>query len=774
MAHAQAGPLDSKAPTCEHEMLRMVRFVIIALALAGCGGERGLPLRHWELQVPGPSPAFTQVTLPARLDQVTGPRFLLRTTEQLPPDLVGAPLELVIPDLGGLASLRAGGMPALENDPPRARVYRSRGPTIWEIPQTAVHDGTLELELSVERRWTQGAWIETVPRLVHAGGGGGQAATWLRICNLFVSGAALVALFQVGVTSLMVFFVDRRRRAYLWFGIQALLACFYPLFVLGWSQLIFGVYDVPMLAVALIVALAASVHFTHGFFDLGPASRTWRPAAALACLACVVCSGPFISTQVGAAVILAFFCAVVVFQVSTCVRLLKRHPDLSSATFLMLSWLGLGVTASPDLAAWLGLGDLLGGARLASVGLALFAAWLSLLLSRRHIVSLNRADELNVELEGRVEQLQRRGIEIEHLNEELRRQIAERSSQIFAALALSEQRRETAPELAVDEVIQGRYRVVGRLGAGGMGAVYEVVRVSDGRRLALKLAREVNGLALARLAREAQVACRVSHPNVVGILDVDVATSGFLYIVMELIEGAPLSADRARFGDAAWALPLLQQMAEGLKALHAADVVHRDLKPANILVTDDGRGGRLVKITDFGISLHTTGPHPLQRLDDLAVTAELGPHHATPPAADPEATATIAAQRLHGGKQTAPPAEPALTGTGMLPGTPAYIAPELVGGREHVSSSADLFAFGVIAFEMLTGARPFTEAPSLALLAGRQPPRSERLASRYPGAPVELAALIDACLAEDPAARPSAAQVVAVLTRILAAVAATA
>ncbi len=117
------------------------------------------------------------------------------------------------------------------------------------------------------------------------------------------------------------------------------------------------------------------------------------------------------------------------------------------------------------------------------------------------------------------------------------------------------------------------------------------------------MARELNGVALARLAREAQIASTMSHPNLVGVLDVDVATSGFLYIVMELVEGTSLGAQRERFGNADWALPLLQQIAAGITALHEAGVVHRDLKPGNVLVTTNTAGAAQIKIADFGISL---------------------------------------------------------------------------------------------------------------------------------------------------------------------------
>jgi len=110
--------------------------------------------------------------------------------------------------------------------------------------------------------------------------------------------------------------------------------------------------------------------------------------------------------------------------------------------------------------------------------------------------------------------------------------------------------------------------------------VYEAVRLPDGKRVALKILHAPrNGAELARLAREAEIASRIAHPNVVSVVDVDIAQSGALFIVMEYVAGASLDALGARYGELPWAWSILEQVAAGLAALHAAGVVHRDLKP---------------------------------------------------------------------------------------------------------------------------------------------------------------------------------------------------
>jgi serine/threonine-protein kinase len=256
------------------------------------------------------------------------------------------------------------------------------------------------------------------------------------------------------------------------------------------------------------------------------------------------------------------------------------------------------------------------------------------------------------------------------------------------------------------------------------------------------------------MAREAQMASTVAHGNVVGIVDVDVAASGFLFLVMELVEGEPLVAHRHRFGDPAWALPVLAQLADGLAALHKAGVVHRDLKPGNVLLT-----GATVKISDFGIALQADEAAPV---GDTTASLLAG--------APLDATGLLGGDAPEPGGPTAvlrglPGTSSPLTRTGLLPGTPAYIAPELAGGRAHVSPATDVFAFGVIAHELLTGEKPFAEPPILSLLDGRPVPAPHPLSRGWPGCPPELARLFDACLALAPAERPSASALARALGR---------
>lgn len=109
---------------------------------------------------------------------------------------------------------------------------------------------------------------------------------------------------------------------------------------------------------------------------------------------------------------------------------------------------------------------------------------------------------------------------------------------------------------------------------------------------------------------------------------------------------------------------------------------------------------------------------------------------------------------------------PSLTRTGQLPGTPAYIAPELVNGRDHVTPAADVFSFGVIACEMLARTRPFDEPPAISLLDRRKPQAVASLATIWPAAPAELVRLVDGALALDPRERPTAAELASAFPRL--------
>ena len=259
----------------------------------------------------------------------------------------------------------------------------------------------------------------------------------------------------------------------------------------------------------------------------------------------------------------------------------------------------------------------------------------------------------------------------------------------------------------------GHYDVTALIGEGGMGQVYRATDTQLGRDVALKILPDAFAAdpdRLARFQREAQVLASLNHPNIAQIHGIE-KSDDTQALVLELVEGATL-ADRIAKGPIPLdeALPIAKQIAEALEAAHEAGVIHRDLKPANIKVRDDGT----VKVLDFGLA---------KALD-------------TTPEGDPSQSPTLTA---------------AATQMGVILGTAAYMSPEQARGRP-VDKRADIWAFGCVLFEMLTGAKPFPgddTSQTLARVIDRDP--------AWDSLPTDLAPAVDTylrrCLEKDPRQR---------------------
>jgi serine/threonine-protein kinase len=531
---------------------------------------------------------------------------------------------------------------------------------------------------------------------------------------------------------------------------------------------VFGRYDVPALHISLAVAITASVEFTRSYFDLRARVRWLWPACAAVSAVTLLLPDPHTGNLVTAPILVAYLAGCLGYEIVLSAREARRRAGERRARYILASWIGMAVLGVPDFAYWCGLGDLTGGARVGSLGIAMIAFWLSMVLSAEHVATLRQRAALAAELSARVVELEAQGRENAQLNRELQRQIAERSGQLADALARIARLRPDEPEaLAPGAVVHDRYRVIRPIGAGGMGAVYEVERVTDGRRLALKVARRAHGEAVARLAREAQLAATVRHPHLVSVVDVDVASSGLLFLVMELVDGDSLRQLAPHHGEPSWAIPVLAQLADGLAALHASGVIHRDLKPSNVLVTTAADGDLAVKIVDFGIARqvdHDAGGDDGDDGDPLVDAPGAPPARGDVVEAEPEPP-TATAMGLPPDVASPPPRPRAdrLTRTGYVPGTPAYIAPELARGDAAVTTAADVYALGVIAFELLTGAPPFAR-PQVRLAARRE--RLDPLPTvdaRWRDAPPALVVALRACLHPEPAGRPTAAAIATLL-----------
>jgi len=256
------------------------------------------------------------------------------------------------------------------------------------------------------------------------------------------------------------------------------------------------------------------------------------------------------------------------------------------------------------------------------------------------------------------------------------------------------------------ELLAGRYELGPLLGQGGMAEVFEANDLRLGRKVAVKILRPALGSdpgVRERFEKEARTAARLSHPNVVGIIDTG-EDDGIAFIIMERLDGTTL-ADELRSGPLSEARvrSVGLQVLAALEAAHSAGIVHRDIKPANVLTCPDGR----VKVADFGI-----------------------------------ATAADEAQ--------------AITGTGLLIGTPAYLAPERLQGAA-ASPAADLYSLGSVLYQCLTGRRPFEGASTLELISAVRERAPEPIHALRPGVDPALVAVVEAALSKEPEDRPASA-----------------
>jgi serine/threonine protein kinase len=280
----------------------------------------------------------------------------------------------------------------------------------------------------------------------------------------------------------------------------------------------------------------------------------------------------------------------------------------------------------------------------------------------------------------------------------------------------------------IGRTIDDRYRILDRLGEGGMGTIYIAEHLTLGKRVALKTVHPEfagDGAVAERFAREATATAKLDHPHVASAIDYGILPEGGAYLVMQLVLGHSLHEEMDRHGAIAWprACAIASQIADALAAAHAKGIVHRDLKPENVMLEPRDDGSELVKVLDFGIArVQSSGDGDSIR---------------------PPAPTT-------GSRKAAPPR--ALTQVGMVVGTPGYMAPEQAKGSK-VDHRADLYALGVLLWEMISGLPLFDSEDFREILALQLTNDVRPLQETVPETdtiPAALQALVDSLITVKP------------------------
>ena len=280
----------------------------------------------------------------------------------------------------------------------------------------------------------------------------------------------------------------------------------------------------------------------------------------------------------------------------------------------------------------------------------------------------------------------------------------------------------TAPAAASDPlstlsgtVLDRRYKVGRRLGEGGMSYVYQAEDTETGQAVAVKILIPRlwrDPASVERMRREATIAMRLQHPNVCPILRLGETPDRLLYLVMPYLEGEPLSEHESRRGpfSAEEGVPLLVQMCQGLQHAHELQIIHRDLKPENVML----------------VPVEQSGDKPAYR----AVVMDFG----------------LAKERRAGAELAK------LTATGIVLGTPEFMSPEQIRGKP-LDGRSDVYALGVLAFELFTGQLPFPGKSAQETMIARLRGSPTALRQVKPELPAKLEAVISRALVMDPAGR---------------------
>lgn len=367
----------------------------------------------------------------------------------------------------------------------------------------------------------------------------------------------------------------------------------------------------------------------------------------------------------------------------------------------------------------------------ATLGLIYAGVWFRLrTMQRRNVELAAKVAEQTAELQQTVAELQHakqeieaksretedKNLELDRKNRELDSKIEEliasqkRADRIFSALA----------EALPGTVLDGKYRLDEKIGAGGFGAVFRATHLGLNRPIAVKIFRPSSGNdsaeAVERFRLEGVSASRVNHPNAIAILDSGISSDGIAYLVMELLEGHSLAEELKRYGrlSPARCARIIEPVCQVLAEAHRAGIIHRDIKPDNIFLHQSAEG-EIVKVVDFGIA-KLSGENTAENFQNL-------------------------------------------TASGLIIGTPNYMSPERFKGVP-LDGRADVYSLGVTLYEMLCGVFPYPDCGNefMSLVMAHLQAEPTPLQTFLPDLPAEIEKCVLKTLAKDPEDRPGVAE----------------
>lgn len=322
-------------------------------------------------------------------------------------------------------------------------------------------------------------------------------------------------------------------------------------------------------------------------------------------------------------------------------------------------------------------------------------------------------------------------VETNKLNSALLKQIESRSIHLIdivvRGLQSSFLKKSQRVNFAPGELLNANYRIISCIGQGSAGYVYKAERVTDRQVVAIKVLHEkLSQKSLESFTQEARIMAKLSHKGLSSVIDMDITNEDVPCLVSEFVVGTSLVECFPQF-NLVQRVEILHQICDVLLFIHDHGVVHCDLKPANIVVSSDA-GKIEVKVLDFGSAIDGSVNHSIS-------------------------------------KKTNEEKDRSAEANSLLVGTPMYLAPELVAGSAAATSASDVFSFGVIAFEVLSGKMPFT-IPSVILRHRGLPVQVEVLSNTNSQLPPLLSDLVMRCLADDANQRPGAAEICLALGKI--------